>query len=362
VGQAPRSLIFPVLGDPGPPEKESLLKRWLKIALKSLTVLLVSVLLAGIVYEQIGRRRDRARFPQIGRSVDIGGRSLNIFCSGAGVPPAIFESGGPGPGLEWEPFQPEVAKFTQACWYDRAGEGWSDPGPFPHTSKAIAQDLHELLKRAGVPPPYILAGASFGGLNSRVYAGLYPNEVAGMVLIDSAHEDELQRAPKFFLGRTAPRYLWHPLQLAFRAAGFVGLVRLTQSSSAQGKDFSQMTLDEAVMALRQRPNSFVGNVSTGIVLPESYAEAAAVTGVGDFPLIVLTAGQSIDFGDAELNREAGAYQQVWIHEIQPKLVRLSMRGRQIVVPKANHGTIPQELIISSIREVVTEVRTGSATY
>ena len=332
------------------------MRRRTRIVLKSLALLIATALVAGIVYEQLGRRRDRARFPQIGRSVDIGGRTLNIFCSGAGAPPVIFESGGPGPGLEWQSFQPEAAKFTQACWYDRAGEGWSDLGPFPRISVAISNDLHMLLKRAGVPAPYVFAGASFGGLNSRVYGGLYPKEVAGMILIDSAHEDELRRAPKFVLGRTAPRFLWHPLQMALEAAAFVGLVRLTQSSPTQGKDPSQMTREEIIEALRQRPESLVGNVSTGIVLPESFAEGSSVTRIGDFPLIVLTAGQPFDFGDAELNREAAAYQQVWIHEIQPKLVGLSTHGRQIIVPNANHGSIPQELIISSIHEVVEEVR------
>jgi pimeloyl-ACP methyl ester carboxylesterase len=338
------------------------LKLWIRFALKSFLLLLVVAVLAGIAYEQIGQRRDRKRFPQVGRSVDIGGRTLNIFCSGAGAPPVIFESGGPGPGLEWETFQPEAAKFTQACWYDRAGEGWSDSGPFPRTSSAIARDLHELLKRAGVPAPYVFAGASFGGLNSRVYGGLYPNEVAGMILIDSAHEDELRRAPKFVLGRTAPRFLWRPLQMAFKVAAFVGLLRLTQSSPTQGKDPSQMTREEIIEALRQRPKSLVGNASTGIVLPESFAEGSSVTRIGDFPLVVLTASQSFDFGEAELNREAAAYQQVWIHEIQPKLVGLSTRGRQIVVPNANHGSIPQELIISSIHEVVVEVRGGTAPH
>jgi pimeloyl-ACP methyl ester carboxylesterase len=338
------------------------LSRRTRIVLKSLALLIATALVAGIVYEQLGRRRDRARFPQIGRSVDVDGRSLNIFCSGAGAPPVIFESGGPGPGLEWEPFQPEVAKFTQACWYDRAGEGWSDLGPFPRTSVAIANDLHELLKRAGVPAPYVFAGASIGGLNSRVYGGLYPKEVAGMVLIDSAHEDELKRAPKFYLGRTAPRFLWHPLQVALEAAAFVGLVRLTQSSAAQGKDPSLMTTEEMIEALRHRPESFVGNVSAGIVLPESFAEGSSMARIGDFPLIVLAAGQSQDFGDAKLNREAAAYQQLWIHEIQPKLVGLSTHGRQIVVPNANHGSIPQELIISSIHEVVMEVRSGPPTH
>jgi hypothetical protein len=176
-----------------------------------------------------------------------------------------------------------------------------------------------------------------------------------MVLIDSAHEDELQRAPKFFLGRTAPRYLWHPLELAYKAAGFVGLLRLTQQSS-RSKDSSQMNQEELIVALRQRPKSLVGDVSTGIVLPESYAEASSVARIGNFPLIVLTAGESYDFGDTNLNKEAVAYQQVWIHEIQPKLVGLSVQGRQIVFPNANHGSIPQEAIISAIRDVVAEAR------
>ena len=348
---------MPELSRLGSRKAEVPLSRRIRIVLKLLALLIATALVAGIVYEQLGRRRDRARFPQIGRSVDIGGRTLNIFCSGAGAPPVIFESGGPGPGLEWAAFQPEVAKFTQACWYDRAGEGWSDSGPFPRTSVEIAGDLHQLLKRAGVLAPYVFAGASFGGLNSRVYGGLYPKEVAGMVLIDSAHEDELRRAPKFYLGRTAPRFLWHPLQLAFEGAAFAGLVRLTQSPAAQGKDPAQMTREEIIVALRQQPKSFVGNVSAGIVLPESFAEASSVTRLGDFPLVVLTAGEPLDFGDAELNKEAAAYQQVWIHEIQPKLVALSTHGRQIVVPNANHGSIPQELIVSSIREVVMEART-----
>ena len=86
-----------------------------------------------------------------------------------------------------------------------------------------------------------------------------------------------------------------------------------------------MTREEIIEALRQRPKSFVGNVSAGIVLPESFAEGSSVTRIGDFPLIVLTASQSLDFGNPELNREAAAYQQVWIHEIQPKLVGLSTR-------------------------------------
>jgi hypothetical protein len=121
-----------------------------------------------------------------------------------------------------------------------------------------------------------------------------------------------------------------------------------------------MSRDEIIAALREQPKAFVGNNSTGVVLPESYSEAKSVTNLGDRPIIVLTAGQPYDFRDQELNRQAAAYQQIWIHEIQPKLARLSTRGRQIVVQNSNHGSIPQDVVIGAIRDVVTEVRREEA--
>jgi pimeloyl-ACP methyl ester carboxylesterase len=334
-------------------------KRNLRMVLKSLALLIAATFVSGVIYEQFGRRQDRKRIPQIGRSVDVGGRSLNIYCSGAGAPAVILESAS-GIGLEWGPIQTEVAKFTEACWYDRAGMGWSDPGPFPRTAEAIASDLHHLLNRAGVSPPFVLAGFSFGGLPLREYNGLFPSEVAGMVLVDSTHEDEPLRAPQFVLGHAAPRFLWHPLHLALEAAALVGLVRLTQSSPLQSENQSQMSQDEMVAALRQQPKAFVAGNSTGIVEPESYAEAKSAGGLGERPLIVLTAGQPYDFRDPELNKQAAAYQEIWIHEIQAKLVRLSTRGQQIVVPNSNHGSIPKEVVITAVRDVVGQVRSGAA--
>jgi pimeloyl-ACP methyl ester carboxylesterase len=213
------------------------MRRWAKFILKVLALTIIVLIVAGVVYEQLGERRDKKLFsPQIGRSVDIGGRTLNIHCAGEGSPTVILEAPGNGPGYVWAPIQAEIAKFTQVCWYDRAGEGWSDPGPFPQTSAAIAKDLHELLPRAGVPTPCVLVGFSSGGLNVRVYNGLYPNEVAGMVLVDSAHEDEPKRAPKFYLGHNPPRYLWYPLHLKFQTTRHIGLLRLIQPSPPRVQD------------------------------------------------------------------------------------------------------------------------------
>jgi pimeloyl-ACP methyl ester carboxylesterase len=344
--------------------KNVLPRRRLKIVLKGTALFIAAALICGILYEQLGRQRDRRRLPQIGRSVDIGGRTLNIFCSGTGSPAVIFEAAS-GIGLEWQSVQTQVAKFTEACWYDRAGMGWSETGPFPRTSAAIAGDLHELLRRAEVSSPYVLVGFSFGGLPMRKYAGLYPDEVAGVVLVDSAHEDELLRAPKFYLAHTAPRFLWHSLDLAVRTAAVVGLFRITQSSAGlKSKNLSQMSDEEVIAALRQEPKSLAAGISTGIVEPESYAEAGAVRDLGNLPLIVLTAGQPEDFHDQELNRQAAAYQQIWIHEMQAKLARLSTRGRQIVVENSDHD-IPSrasDAVIAAIRDVVIEVRGETANH
>src|SRR5262245_23781128 len=179
-----------------------------------------------------------------------------------------------------------------------------------------------------------------------------------MVLVDSAHEDEPKRAPKFYLGRTVPRYLWYPLHLIGQTARHIGLLRLTQPSPPRSQDGSQLTPDQVIQALRRQPKSLAS--STGLVLPESYEQARAAPGMGDRPLIVLTAGKPPSFRDPEKDRQASAFHQVWIHEMQAQLVRLSTRGRQIVVENSDHA-IPMrvpDVVIGAVREVVTEIRSS----
>src|SRR5438093_12925355 len=105
---------------------------------KRILVALLIVAVSGAVYEVVGAWEDRNRFPQIGRSIDIGGRSLNIYCSGEGNPTVVLLSGGGLPGYSWILVQPEVGRVTRACWYDRAGEGWSDPASDTQSSFSTA--------------------------------------------------------------------------------------------------------------------------------------------------------------------------------------------------------------------------------
>ena len=328
-------------------------------ALRFIGAAFLVLILCGAVYEKVGERRDGQRLPQIGRSVDIGGRSLNIFCSGSGNPAVIFDSGAGAAGYIWSDIQPEIAKLTRACWFDRAGLGWSDDGPYPRSSSNMSRDLHTLLQRAGVPPPYVLVGHSLGGLNVRVYNGMYPRDVAGAVLVDAAHEDEPLRAPKFMLGKTAPRFLWHPIWTAAHAARFVGLLRLTSPHIRLPDDPAQRTREQIVEALRFQPKTIATLADP--TTPVRYEEAVRAGGFGDRPLIVLTRGKiDTPANPSEMDRQYAAYTQVWMHEIQPKLARLSSRGRQIIVEKSGHG-IPDEApetIVAAVREILDDIKGG----
>ena len=124
-----------------------------------------------------------------GKLVDVGGYRLHLIISGTGGPSVVLESGGGDFSFDWSLVQPEVARFTQVVSYDRAGYAFSDPGPKPRTMRQIATELHTALHNANVKPPYVLVGHSFGGLIIRVFAEQYRAEVAGMVLVDSTHED-----------------------------------------------------------------------------------------------------------------------------------------------------------------------------
>jgi len=128
----------------------------------------------------------------VGQMIDIGGRKLHIHCTGTGTPAVIVENGGAGFSFDWELVQPQVARFTRICTYDRAGYAWSDPGPEFDTFDQASHDLHVLLANAGIHGPYVLVGHSLGGMLVRYYQAKYPGEVVGMVLVDSSHEESLQ--------------------------------------------------------------------------------------------------------------------------------------------------------------------------
>ena len=139
---------------------------------------------------------DRVSFKPPGKLIDVNGRKMHIYCIGNKSPTIILDSGTGGFSLEWIDIQHSLSQYVRVCAYDRAGYGWSDMGPLPRTTKRITHELHTLLQNAGIHGPYIMVGHSFGGFTAQYFARYFNHEIAGIVLIDSSHEEQVYRLPE----------------------------------------------------------------------------------------------------------------------------------------------------------------------
>jgi len=326
------------------------------LALITLVVLLACV---GAIYQLTGNWRDARRFPQRGKSVQAGQVKLNLNCGGAGSPTVILESGGGMSSIGWINIQPEIAKFTRVCSYDRAGYGWSEPGPEPRTSLQIAHELKLLLDTAGEKGPYVMVGPSLGGIYVRVYAGLYPADVAGVVLVDATHEDQLDRIDAIF-----PPGKEHRKQSQERAAKLnriltpltihLGIERFETAVGRDTPPFLSQAFMEEFLYLEQQTKFRNALASEMKALPQSLPQARSAGNLGDRPLIVLTAGKMNFVPEPGLTKEVeDQLRNLWIHVLQVEEASLSTRGKQIIVPDSTH-TIQFErpdAVISAIHEV-----------
>lgn len=253
-----------------------------------LVAMLVAVVLLGAaLYEHIGAWKDSRVLKRIGRSVDIGGRTLNIHCTGEGSPTVVFVSGRTGLGYVWTLSQRGVSAFARACWYDRADVGWSDPGPDPAWGDTAARDLHQLVKNAGLRRPLVLVGASFGGHIIRLYHHAYPGEVSGMVFVDAAHEDAgtIQGMPH--RERTPiPRSVIRGLSIVL---GRLGMMRFLRSDPGPPpKHWSPEEWDILARLSRQRKTLLAdAKVGPGRATDDLVRSTG---GLEEMPLIVLTQG------------------------------------------------------------------------
>jgi len=346
------------------------MRKWVRrISYVFLTVLLLA-LLGGFTYEQVGRARNASQLPpRVGQTVDIGGRALNLYCSGQGTPTVILEGGGNSPGYEWLVLQSKMAGYTRACWYDRAGVGWSDPPLSPRTSASIVSDLHEALQRAGVLPPYVMAGGSVGGEYVHIYTARYPSDVAGMVLIDSSTPD--MHEPDFYLSpiNRMSGSRRHLLCVALPAMARFGIIRFVASTERRPPPPGFTPEQARILAkLEAQPKAFMTDAEQGCAAtnqgrivpregggnPEINEAARNAGSLGDRPLVVLTAGRY--WAPDGLEKEAAEYHEIWVHQLQASLVRLSTRGRQIVIDADHSMDESPDSIVTAVRQVVDEVR------
>jgi pimeloyl-ACP methyl ester carboxylesterase len=234
-------------------------------------------------YETVREAVDARAYPMPGQLIDVGGHRLHLSCTGSGGPTVVLEPGGGemSSNLGW--ITPAVARDTRVCVYDRAGRGWSEPAASAQDGVQIATDLHTLLHRAHVPGPYVLAGHSFGGLYVLTFAARYPDEVAGMVLIDSTTPSSAAASRG-----TATSYdLLGRVSALISGTARLGLVRV--ADRLLGGSLPPRSQDQ-VHARGVTAASVRSSVDEYLRANAAIAQAAALHSFGDKPLIVLTAG------------------------------------------------------------------------
>jgi pimeloyl-ACP methyl ester carboxylesterase len=242
-------------------------------------------------YQTLGAAADAEAYPMPGQLIDVGGHRLHLRCTGAGAPTVVLEpaAGEMSSNFGW--ITPAVARKTRVCVYDRAGRGWSEPADTAQDGAQIATDLHTLLQRGRVPGPYVLAGHSFGGLYVLTFAARYPDEVAGMVLVDSTAPAWAANAGTPSPGHGGSSDVMSRVAALVSTAARLGLGRLyAQSTFGSLPPRSR----EEVRASDATPSTRRSTIDEYVQAAASVEQAAALGDFDDKPLIVLTAGSGHD--------------------------------------------------------------------
>jgi pimeloyl-ACP methyl ester carboxylesterase len=305
----------------------------------------VALALIGASYQAIATARDSRNHPPPGQLIDVGGYSLHIYCRGNGTPTVILDALFPGTVSNWAWVQPEIATTTRVCAYDRAGLGWSDRGPMPRDALHQAAELHTLLANAGVTAPYVLVGHSLGGLTVRMFADRYPDQVAGLVLVEASDPDAWSR-----LGKPEGVGVDHTMLTVAPLLGRIGVFRLGLVPSYNpDPDLPPQQRDE----LKAFFNS-VKSLETIRDVDTSFSAALDqvrnTRGVGAKPVAVIVGSR----GDGSIEALRDLFRQQ---------AQLSTNSVIRIIDGATHaGLVDNEAhatrTIAVTREVVDAVRTG----
>lgn len=320
--------------------------RYLAGGLLSLILLLVCV---GITYEKFAERRDRRTNHPPGQLVDVGGYSMHLYCTGQGSPTVVLDSGLGDYWLAWFKVQPQISQLTRVCSYDRAGTGWSNPSPQKRTSKIFAQELRTLLQRASIPTPYVLVGHSLGGMTVHLYDDIYPEDVVGMVLVDSAYPHSERRfSPKVNQAFVNFRRLFDVQEFLMpfgipRLMGWCGNPALEAEAMAR-------TIECQPQFLREMQKEWDGLDEDGDQL-----QSAAL--LGRMPLVVLSHDPDTSPGPGLAADVASDLNKAW-EQMQQELSSLSTNSSRVIAKGSSHMIQwdRPDLVIEAVKKVVNQCR------
>jgi pimeloyl-ACP methyl ester carboxylesterase len=327
------------------PKRRSRVRRWTVAIVKWGAILVAMLLLGTTIAGRILHARDDERWKAPGRLVDVGnGRRLHLYCTGSGAPTVVLEAGlGDFSISGWSTVQPQISSIARVCSYDRAGIGWSDPTSAPLLPDQMVGDLHALLAAAGEKPPFVLVGHSLGGPLVRHFAARHRDDVAGLVLVDGSHEEQLKRLP-------SPKWIG-VLFVLLPAMNALGLDRISASPDPADSI-------AAVIVARSTRSENLDN-SIGIFRNlETFLDQIRrdARPFGDLPMVVLSAG-AVSPQPGESIEEAERTRKTWL-ELQKDLAARSKASRWTVVEKSSHyiQRDAPEVVIQAVRAVLDSAR------
>lgn len=263
---------------------------------------------AGMVYQSFATARDRIRHPPPGRLLDVGGCRLHLQSAGSGTPTVVLEAGLGGMSSAWAWVQSETAKFSHVVSYDRAGLGWSESDTTTKTAMTVAKRLRNLLQSANTAPPYVLVGHSMGGFFIRVFTDLFPEDVAGLVLVDASHPDQRRRSSAIETHMCTGFRMLKGVPVLARA----GYIRLSGffDSWTEGLPDKQVAEAKAFLSSYRHLKT---TRDESLAWDAICAEVRATRVLGDKPLAVVTAGKDVLPGHPELQSELAALSSNSVH-------------------------------------------------
>ena len=318
-----------------------------------MAVFILIALVASASFNAIYSRHLQKRFPVPGGFYKVNGYQMHLYCSGKGSPTVVFESGGGNDWLYWQKVQPEVAKTTRVCSYDRAGLGWSAFQNGPRDAKNIATQAHALLQQAGETGPLLLVGASAGGFYVRQFTGMYPAQVVGVALVDSSVPEQFQEIPGAaysaeLLRQKHREARWEWLK---EASGWARLRGHCKGEVEQGLEaYAEMAQAETC-----RPPYSTSAVGEWDEFWHAGEQAREADCCGNLPVMIIS--QDPDRPKQGWTTQMIAVQPIW-NSLQESLKRLSPRSRRIIARNSRHHVMIDrpDVIINNLQRMIFEIR------
>ena len=331
---------------------------WGLLVVGGLAALILLLFLAAFVAEEIALAQIPTKYPAPGEMVDAGGYRLHLYCAGdPSARPVVVVSPGSGSNVaQWPLVQPEVAKFARICIYDRLGSGWSFGTPQGQTYQEESEDVHTLLQKAGIAGPYVLVGHSLGGAVMQVYATLYPQDVVGMVMVDSRTRGIESKWPAEYveaIEKSEPVRAVFAIPGVFRLLNWLGLFGEVPSFALLPPD-----LKEVAYGIDYNSRFFAYEKALNSKDVEREALFVSAGPLPDVPLVVIVRGIA-ELGGAVGVDEAMAKQadEIWLAE-NAKLAKETSQGSLIVAEESGHNIMLEQpdVVIEAIRTIVEQVR------